>query len=259
MSSEVGVTVEVEGLDAEVAADQLWQAGATAILEGHHTLLAGFADADVAAAAIADMRWPSSVTDVADPLGWAEAWKPYARATVAGRLVVHPPWIDPVLEHGQFAVSIDPGASFGHGAHPTTALLLREVSHRVSGGERVLDVGCGSGVLGIAAARCGAAEVVAIDIDPVAVSTAAANARVNGVAIAESTTPLSEIDDTFDIVLANMLAVHLADLADDLLRVAAGGVLLISGVLAGRPVAGLPFEPIAELDGWIAGFYAADT
>ncbi len=253
------MTVEVEGLDAELAADQLWRAGATAILEGHHTLLAGFADADIAANAIAALRWPSSVTDVADPLGWAEAWKPYARATTAGRLVVHPPWIEPVLDDGQIPVSIDPGASFGHGAHPTTALLLDEVSRRVSGGERVLDVGCGSGVLGIAAACCGATEVVGIDIDPAAIVATVTNAAANNVDIEVSLTSLADVQGTFEIVFANMLAPALASLATDLRRVSTGGVLLVSGLLAGQPVAGLDIETLAELDGWRSGFVRCDA
>lgn len=253
------MTVEVEGLDAELAADQLWRAGATAILEGHHTLLAGFANAGVAAKAIASLRWPSSVTDVADPLGWAEAWKPYARATTAGRLVVHPPWIEPVLEDGQLAVSIDPGASFGHGAHPTTALLLDEVSRRVSGGERVLDVGCGSGVLGIAAAVCGSTRTVGIDIDPAAVEATITNAVVNNVEVEVSLTPLADVTGTFDIVFANMLAPALASLANDLRRVSAGGVLLVSGLLIGQSVPGLDIKPLDELDGWRSGFLRCDT
>jgi ribosomal protein L11 methyltransferase len=169
--------------------------------------------------------------------------------------VIHPAWTDPPpVEPGDLVVEIDPGRVFGHGGHPTTRLLLEDLAERLVGGERVLDVGCGSGVLSVAAALLGAGEVVGIDIDPDAVTVTHENAARNGVEVTVSTTPLHEIDGRYDLVLANIGADVLIDLAPELQRV--GGTLLLSGVLAERAgevaasYAGT--ATVRELDGWVA-------
>ena len=133
-------------------------------------------------------------------------------------------------------VDIDPGAAFGLGDHPTTVLTLRLLRRTWWPGATVLDVGCGSGVLSVVAARLGAPYVEAIDISPAAVEATIANAARNGVAgaISASTRPLSSIDEPFDLVLANLLAPVVVDLAPDLRRVVApSGALIVSGVLDG--------------------------
>lgn len=134
-------------------------------------------------------------------------------------------------------VRIDPGRAFGSGSHPTTRLCLELVEEHVCGGETVLDVGTGTGVLAIAAARLGARRVVAVDVDPHAVTATAQNAASNGVAplVEVSDTPLTELDGSFDVVVANVLAGVLVELAPAMVsRAADDGVLVLSGILQSR-------------------------
>src|SRR5437762_1884353 len=135
------------------------------------------------------------------------------------------------------AISIDPGSCFGSGSHPTTRMLLTLLERVVDEAcaPTVLDVGTGSGILAVAAARLGAGRVTAIDIDPASPSVTLANAAVNGVAdrIQASTTPLEALpaDERFDVVVANLSAATIAELAPALIaRTAAGGILLLSGL-----------------------------
>ncbi len=131
-------------------------------------------------------------------------------------------------------LELDPGLAFGTGSHPTTHLCLEWLCDQVRGGERVLDYGCGSGILALAAAKLGAADVLGVDIDERAIEAAADNAARNGVALrlAHSKQALTE---TFDIVVANILTNPLCVLAPLLsARVAAGGRIALSGVLAGQ-------------------------
>ena len=169
---------------------------------------------------------------------WVLAQREWLRPTVVGRLGIHPPWLDPV---GEVPVSIDPGPTFGHGAHPTTALVLAEVDRLAGPGQRVLDVGCGSGVLSIAAALLGAGPVVGIDVDDDAVAWTRANAAANGVEVSASTTPIHDLPPsngpfsyeprTFDLVLANVLpVVHHAIASDVVARIAETGTLVVSGI-----------------------------
>jgi ribosomal protein L11 methyltransferase len=136
-------------------------------------------------------------------------------------------------------------------------MLLEELDRRVAGGESVLDIGCGSGILAVAAARLGAGRVVAIDIDPGAAEVTRSNAAANGVTVDASTAPVADVPGTFDIVLANIGAAVLRELAAELqARVAPGGVLALSGLLSDRwedvaaRYAGTATS--AELDGWIS-------
>ena len=112
------------------------------------------------------------------PQGWEDAWRSFHHPVSVGGLWVGPPW-EEAPDSGR-AVVIDPGRAFGTGAHPTTRLCI-ELLATTAGRGLLLDVGCGSGVLAIAGARLGFGPVVAVDVDPVAVETTAANAEVNGV------------------------------------------------------------------------------
>jgi ribosomal protein L11 methyltransferase len=155
----------------------------------------------------------------------------------AGRhVLLQPAWlpVGDAAAEGDVIVLLDPGRSFGSGSHPSTRLVLAALEDVIGGGERVLDVGCGSGVLAVAAARLGAASVVAVDIDPEAIEVTAANAARNGVAeqVAASTESLEELDGTFDVVLANIGVRVLTDLAGALVEaVGAGGTLVLAGLL----------------------------
>ena len=183
---------------------------------------------------------PDRVPDpVPDPVpDWVLAQREWLRPTVVGRLGIHPPWLDPV---GEVPVSIDPGPTFGHGAHPTTALMLAEVDRLAGPGQSVLDVGCGSGVLSIAAALLGAGPVVGIDVEDDAVAWTRANAAANDVEVSASTTPIRDLPPsngpfsnepgTFDLVLANVLpVVHDAIASDVVARIAEAGTLVVSGI-----------------------------
>jgi ribosomal protein L11 methyltransferase len=169
--------------------------------------------------------------------------------------------LDPVPPADVDVVSVEPGSTFGLGDHPTTILTLRAMRAALAAGMTVLDVGCGSGVLSVVACRLGAAHATAIDVAAEAVPVTRANAIANDVSerIAVSTTSLGEVEGSFDVVVANILASVLVALAGDLRRVLApGGALIVSGVLADhhRHVedALRPLRTVDRLtmDGWAA-------
>lgn len=118
----------------------------------------------------------------ADGRDWSTAWRGRFAPLRFGRLVVRPPWAPAAGADGAAEVVLDPGRAFGTGQHPTTALCLRLIGERPPAGGAALDVGCGSGVLALAAVRLGAARADALDTDPEAVAAARANARRNGLA-----------------------------------------------------------------------------
>lgn len=139
------------------------------------------AEARQAVAVLGDAR--ARVTEL-DPKVWTENWKKhFARRTFAGRIEVRPPWEQPSPEtNGLVSIVINPGMAFGTGLHETTAGCLELLVDQVRAGIRVADVGCGSGILAVAAARLGAAEVLATDVDPLAVEATLENVSANGVA-----------------------------------------------------------------------------
>ena len=236
---------EVDGVSG-----RLWLAGAYAVAEEPGALVAGFADRADAERAAAQVG--GEVVDVL-PGAWLDAWRDFAAPVRAGRLVVVPAWIDPpATAPGDVVLEIDPGRVFGHGGHPTTRLLLEALDRRITGGESVLDVGCGSGVLAVAAARLGAGRVVGIDIDPDCMPVTLANAERAGVTVEVSTTPLADVTGTYDLVVANIGADVLKELAP--LLQARGRVLLLSGLLAERvddvAAAYAGTATATELDGW---------
>lgn len=169
---------------------------------------------------------------------WAEGWKQHFSAVRIGpRLVVKPSWEDFAAAADDVVVELDPGMAFGTGTHGTTRLCLEAVAasyEQEVPPRRVLDVGTGSGILAIAAAALGAERVLACDIDPDACTVARENAEHNSVAdrIEITVAPLEELEDGFDLVLANILAEENVRLAAELVRrVAPGGALVLSGIL----------------------------
>lgn len=168
---------------------------------------------------------------------WRDAWKKYFRVDhVTARLVIVPSWESHQPAEGHIVLDLDPGRAFGTGAHASTRLCLRELDAIERPVRRFLDVGTGSGILSIAAARLHPeATGVAVDVDPIAVDAARENLERNGVAarVSVDDRPLAAIDGVFDLVLANIQADVLEPLAADLAaRVAAGGLLVLSGLLA---------------------------
>ncbi len=261
------VTVPVTDLD--VASDALWQLGVRAIEErvGQHDrvveLWTAVGDDDTAierAGRALGERWPWSVVDVTDAT--SDTWREFAQPMwVDDSLVVVPAWLDQAVGDDVVAIFIEPGGAFGLGDHPTTRLSLRAARSRLADGCDVLDVGCGTGVIAIMAAMLGAGAVRAVDVASAAVEATRDNAVRNGVAdrIEVDTAPSADLDATFDLVVANILAPTLIELADDLRRLTRpDGRLVISGILAERhdhvlaALAPMIVERVDTLDGWVA-------
>jgi ribosomal protein L11 methyltransferase len=167
-----------------------------------------------------------------------------------------PTWHEPPAA-AEKIIRLDPGLAFGTGTHPTTRMCLRWTARHAMAGQRVLDYGCGSGILAIGAALHGARDVDAVDIDPAAVESTEANAKANGVAVSAGLPDRAQ--GTYDTVLANILATPLKVLAPLLCaHVAPGGSLVLAGILARQadelkaayaPHAAL--DVADEEDGWI--------
>jgi ribosomal protein L11 methyltransferase len=171
---------------------------------------------------------------------WAETWKAYIHTEKIGeRIVVRPTWEEYTPSADEIVIELDPGAAFGTGAHATTAMCLRWLEHLVSPGMRVYDVGCGSGILAVAAAKLGAGEVIAMDYDPVAVSVAEENIRQNNVhnVVACESDLLSACEGAApaELITANIIADVIVRLFAQLDRhLALGGTLLASGIIDDR-------------------------
>ena len=152
---------------------------------------------------------------------------------IAPDFFIVPTWSDPPRADA-LVLRLDPGLAFGTGSHPTTRLCLRWLRDHLRGDESVLDYGCGSGILAIAAAKLGAARVVGVDVDPQAMRASTSNATMNSVD-ARFVMPDGLGNDRFDVVVANILTNPLIMLAPALCaRVADGGTIALSGVLAGQ-------------------------
>jgi len=172
-----------------------------------------------------------------DDEDWADAWRQHYVPQRIGRVVIVPSWAEEPIGKDEVAIVMDPGMAFGTGLHPTTRGCLAMLQD-VSVPPLVLDVGCGSGILGLAALRLGAERVVALDTDPHAVQATADNAARNRVADRVSVsrgTLDAESSERYGLVLANLVAAVLIDLARPLARhVARGGVLIAGGVIEAR-------------------------
>lgn len=203
---------------------------------------------------------------------WAEAWKAHYHVLHVGqRLVIKPTWCEYVARPDERLIEIDPGMAFGSGLHATTRLCLELLEAYVQPGVRVLDVGTGSGILAIAAAKLGAAQVLALDNDPVAVRVARENVMTNGlgshVSVQEGTLtwPLpgcgGEGKPGWDVMVANLLAETIVEMAPAFAALLAPGATLItSGIIderAGQVVEalhqyGLPVTERRDDGEWVA-------
>jgi ribosomal protein L11 methylase PrmA len=236
----VGMVIElvVDADAVEAAIDRLFLLGATAVAEEPGP---DGADAVRLTTELPDGTDLAELGDLASQARPAPA-QDHAAAPVVrtrvGRVVVHHPDDTPAPGEsgGAVTVAIEAGDAFGHGAHPSTRLALGAVVARAGPGIRVLDVGCGSGVLAVAAAALGA-TAVAVDIDPAAVAATVANARRNGVGdrVHATTAPVSEVGGPVDLVVANLLLADQRPVVDVLARlVEPGGSLAVSGLLAAQ-------------------------
>jgi len=189
--------------------------------------------------------------DAADvETGWEDRWKSFHRPVVAGGLWIGPPWETP--GDGLPAVTIDPGRAFGTGSHPTTRLCVELLASRPRGS--VLDIGCGSGVLSIAAALLGHGPVTALDHDPVAIDVTRENAAANGVALEAVVLDASTGElPAADLVVANIAPDPVATLSG---RLRCDAAITSGYVLTDRPpLAGFEIEERRELDGWAADLH----
>jgi ribosomal protein L11 methyltransferase len=179
-------------------------------------------------------------TRLVDEADWAEAWKAHFNVLHLGRrLVIKPSWRRHRRTGDEVVIDLDPGMAFGTGLHPTTRLCLQALEERAASGPlgRALDVGCGSGILSIAAVRLGATRALGLDIDPIAIEATLANARHNRVGrrVRARGGTLPSDEGPFDLVLANLvsgvLIEHAANLASELVP---GGTLIASGIFIDR-------------------------
>jgi ribosomal protein L11 methyltransferase len=165
-----------------------------------------------------------------DDEDWLEAWKATVTPIHIGRFLVRPTWSD-AREEGAITIALDPGMAFGTGLHPTTQQCLEAVSYLDLEGLSVLDVGTGSGILAIAAAKRGAREVVGVDTDPLAVRAAKENAEANGVEIDARLGSAADVTGIFDVVLANLVGPVLVHIAPHLrARLRTSGSLVAAGI-----------------------------
>ena len=284
----VQATFDLNAPDAEAVSDALLERGALsveasdalagteaerpifdepgAVNEGWplHRLKALFdADTDAAAAVGAALAalglGPAprvSVEIVADQDWVRQTQQQFGPIRVSDRLWIVPTWSD-VPDPAAIVLRLDPGLAFGTGSHPTTLQCLRWLEANLRGGETVLDYGCGSGVLGIAAKRLGAARVTGIDIDLGALQAARENAAANGVAL-EVLPADADPQGPFDVVAANILSNPLKVLAPLLARqVRPGGHIVLAGILSAQAQdVAAAYRPwfemgiASELDGW---------
>ena len=169
---------------------------------------------------------------------WANTWKQYYKPSKVGKkIVVKPIWEEYEQKEGELVVNLDPGMAFGTGTHETTRMCIQALEKYVKEESTVFDVGCGSGILAIAAAKLGAKLAVGVDLDPVAVESSIENVgynNLNNIEILHGNL-VEVIDGKADIVVANILAEIICILTDDVKRVMKdGGVFITSGIIHDR-------------------------
>ena len=169
---------------------------------------------------------------------WANTWKQYYKPSKVGeKIVVKPIWEEYEAKDGELVVDLDPGMAFGTGTHETTRMCIQALERYVKEESTVFDVGCGSGILAIAAAKLGAKLAVGVDLDPVAVESSIENVGYNNLKNIEILhgNLVEVIDGKADIVVANILAEIICILTDDVKRVLKdGGVFITSGIIHDR-------------------------
>ncbi len=207
-----------------------------AILDQVSAYLGGLAE-------IFSVAKPDLSSTMIDEEDWGKSWKDHFRPfTIVPGLVIAPTWEEYQPAAGESLITMDPGMAFGTGHHATTSLSV-EFIHRTlaeNSGQRLLDVGTGTGILGMAAVLFGARDVLGLDNDPEAIAAAEENVRRNSLQdhMQVRLAPLSSLEQPYGIVVANIVHDVLISMADDLTRLTAnGGTLILSGILAGEQAA----------------------
>jgi ribosomal protein L11 methyltransferase len=242
------VSVRVPAAEAEIARARMLELAPDGFeeQEGGETIeLSAYTDAEGADRILA--AFGDGASEAVEP-GWEERWREFHRPVRAGGLWIGPPWETP--PPGKPTVVVDPGRAFGTGAHPTTRACIELLSGLERGG--VLDAGCGSGVLAVAAARLGFAPVLAVDLDPVAVETTVRTAARNGVdlEVAVSDVLADDLPDA-GLVVAN---IELRIVERLLARRLGARIVVASGYLAHETPAAPGWARVGrlELEGWAA-------
>jgi ribosomal protein L11 methyltransferase len=241
----LAISLELEPAPAEAMSDALMEAGADSVAldpvngsAGARTRLTALAAAGADAAALvaaaaraAALPLPGFSAARLEDEDWVRrSQAQFGPIRVSEGIWIVPSWHEPP-DPQALVVRLDPGLAFGTGSHPSTRLVLQTLEKTIKTGDRVLDYGCGSGILAIVAAKFGAGEVAAVDIDPQALATTIENARGNGVSLRVAL-PGQLPEGTYDMVLANILAGPLIALEAQLAaRTRTGGRILLSGIL----------------------------
>jgi len=248
---ELRVPAGVEGVEA--VSEILTRVGHQGIAVDLPVAPRGGTDHTVKAYLLVDGETVAKVNDVREALGhlqafdlgpigeleareieeedWLEAWKAQFTPIRIGRFLVRPSWSEATPAGDAIELVLDPGMAFGTGLHPTTQQALEALSTLALEARSVLDVGTGSGILAIAAAKRGASPVVAVDVDPLAVEAARENADRNGVAIPVGSGSAADVPGRFDFVIANIVSAVLQQIASDLVaRLAPRGTLVLAGI-----------------------------
>ena len=179
-----------------------------------------------------------SLSDVKES-DWANEWKKYYKPTKVGKkIVVKPSWEEYEKQEGDLIIELDPGMAFGTGTHETTSMCIRELENYVDETKTVFDIGCGSGILAIAAAQLGAKEVVAGDLDEVAVKVSKENCEINNVSdkvVVKHGSLFEVVDSKADVIVANIIADIIKILAKDVSKfLKDDGVFISSGIILAK-------------------------
>jgi len=189
---------------------------------------------------------------------WKKHWKP---SKISKNIVIKPSWEEYSPKEGEIVIELDPSNAFGTGEHPTTRLCVKFLEENLKEEDSVADIGCGSGILAICAAKFTKGKIVGVDNDESVIQTAVENARKNSVEADFSFGSSSKIKEEFDVVVANILHSVIAQIMPDLIRITKpDGLLIFSGILDEKK--GIVFDKIEEnalrvlevksLDKWIA-------
>ncbi|SDY51445.1 ribosomal protein L11 methyltransferase [Evansella caseinilytica] len=197
---------------------------------------------------------------------WATAWKKYYKPVkISDHITITPTWEEyEKVQPDELIIELDPGMAFGTGTHPTTVLCIQALEKYLQQGKRVIDVGTGSGVLSIAAAKLGASDVLALDLDDIAVKAAQLNVKLNKVqpvVTVRQNNLLENIDQECDLIVANILAEVIARMADAAFTVLKpGGTIITSGIIQAKKAdvkdsltsSGFDIVEIIEMEDWLA-------